>query len=171
MRNGRFSSGLWFFAACGRAMWLLAFLFGGSASAWEVGLFSALRPDQRDGLVELAWAITWLGDWLVLAPQQRKVWNNARTPHTTLHWKTSTTASSRSPSRCSTVTAGCWPRSIVRLRPPGFLRTSWSARACPCCARRQARSRRRLSSGHPWPPHWSRTWISEIEFYFARRSD
>jgi len=50
------------------AVWLLALLFGGPASPVDTTLSLALRPDRRDALVEAAWMVTWLGDWLVLVP-------------------------------------------------------------------------------------------------------
>lgn len=50
------------------AIWLTAFVAGGATSRWDLSLFSALRPGERTGLVELAWLITWLGDWIILVP-------------------------------------------------------------------------------------------------------
>ena len=50
------------------AIWLAAFAAGGAGSHWDLRLLSALHQDERNGLVELAWVITYLGDWIILVP-------------------------------------------------------------------------------------------------------
>jgi undecaprenyl-diphosphatase len=59
---------LWLMAIAMLAIWLAAMLFGGAASNLDAGISSALRPEQRDWLVEVALIVTWFGDWLVLVP-------------------------------------------------------------------------------------------------------
>jgi undecaprenyl-diphosphatase len=68
------------------AVWLLALRFGGAASAWDRAVLSALHNAQRSWATDLAWTITWLGDWLVLVPLAlagallllwRKTWQDA----------------------------------------------------------------------------------------------
>lgn len=50
------------------ALWLLALYLGGAQSDLDLRIFLALHPGEQSLLVRLAWAITWLGDWLVLVP-------------------------------------------------------------------------------------------------------
>ncbi len=55
-------------AICVAASWLLALVEGGAESEWDEVLLSGLRQNRHNELVDLAWALTWLGDWLVLVP-------------------------------------------------------------------------------------------------------
>lgn len=49
-------------------LWLTALLVGGASLPFDTILLEWLHPAHRDGIVALAWAITWLGDGLVLIP-------------------------------------------------------------------------------------------------------
>lgn len=49
-------------------LWLTALLVGGASLPLDTILLDWLHPAHRDGIVALAWAITWLGDGLVLIP-------------------------------------------------------------------------------------------------------
>ena len=66
------------------ASWLFALVAGGAASEWDEALLSVLRQHRHNELVDLAWALTWLGDWLVLVPVALAaagvlLWRNLRT--------------------------------------------------------------------------------------------
>jgi hypothetical protein len=50
------------------ALWLLALYLGGVQSDLDLRIFLALHLGEQSSLVKLAWAITWLGNWLVLVP-------------------------------------------------------------------------------------------------------
>ena len=49
-------------------MWLTALLAGGPTAEWDASLFASLWPQERGWIAEWAFAVTWLGDWLVLVP-------------------------------------------------------------------------------------------------------
>lgn len=59
---------IWLPAACLAALWAVALMAGGPASDWDLAVFSAMRRERWDWFAELAWAVTWFGDWLVLVP-------------------------------------------------------------------------------------------------------
>ncbi len=50
------------------SVWLLASVRGGQASPQDRAAFGILYVEEHSWLVELAWLLTWLGDWLVLVP-------------------------------------------------------------------------------------------------------
>ncbi|MEN3973067.1 phosphatase PAP2 family protein [Sphingomicrobium sp. XHP0235] len=58
----------WALASFLTVLWLLALFLGGAESDLDRRIFLALHPGEQSSLVKLAWAITWLGDWLVLVP-------------------------------------------------------------------------------------------------------
>lgn len=68
MQFRRVNPGSWAVVVCTTAIWVLAWLFGGSASDWDAGISSVLRPDRYGWQVQLAWVITWFGDGLFLVP-------------------------------------------------------------------------------------------------------
>lgn len=49
-------------------LWLTALLCGGVSFPLDTTVLDWLHPVDRDGIVDLAWAITWLGDGVVLIP-------------------------------------------------------------------------------------------------------
>lgn len=50
------------------AVWLAALLAGGASLPLDVGVLAYLHSAERSHLVDLAWAVTWLGDGAVLIP-------------------------------------------------------------------------------------------------------
>ncbi|AKH44334.1 undecaprenyl-diphosphatase [Altererythrobacter atlanticus] len=64
LHNGRYIA----LACAAMAAWLAALLAGGPASGWDRMVFALLRPQERGWIAEWAYALTWLGDWLVLVP-------------------------------------------------------------------------------------------------------
>lgn len=59
---------LWLPAAALILLWLTALLCGGASLPLDTTVLDWLHPTDRDGIVDLAWAITWLGDGVVLIP-------------------------------------------------------------------------------------------------------
>lgn len=59
---------LWLSAACLILLWLTALLCGGASLPLDTTVLDWLHPENRDGAVDLAWAISWLGDGAVLIP-------------------------------------------------------------------------------------------------------
>lgn len=62
------SSRPWLLMSFLTALWLLALYLGGVQSDLDLRIFLALHLGEQSSLVKLAWAITWLGNWLVLVP-------------------------------------------------------------------------------------------------------
>lgn len=65
-RDRRLTQGL--LALILASVWLTTLLAGGPPSEWDTAMFASLRPTERGWIAEAAFAITWLGDWLVLVP-------------------------------------------------------------------------------------------------------
>jgi len=59
---------LWPIMAVLAAIWLLALGLGGPSSPQDRAVFALFFAQEHSWLVELAWWVTGLGDWLVLVP-------------------------------------------------------------------------------------------------------
>lgn len=61
-------SRIWLIAPGLAALWLAALLAGGETLPLDVSVLDCLHPADRNALVDLASAVTWLGDGAVLIP-------------------------------------------------------------------------------------------------------